>query len=183
MKVSKAIILAALLAAGCNSQKEGAAVVAAPSDFTVGTNNSEMKKQASVAMMHIYKTNGDYERYVPVTLNASRTALVAYPSPADVAGSEPVALTDGFLLDRRGVSSATAFTRWTYSQYAALPSAPSPDEIMSNLMPGAAVTEIYAMPFATGTPDAVERCNEQIAARLKDCKLLYKARTFNPSLK
>lgn len=124
---------------------------------------------SELPMAHIYKTNGDYADRVPVTLNASRTGLVAFPAPSDLRGGEPVKLDDGFLLDRRGVGQNTAFTRWTYAEYAALPSAPSTAEIMDNLIPGAHVTALYAMPFTASTPDAVERCNRLIREGLPDC--------------
>lgn len=123
----------------------------------------------------IYKTNGDYADRVPVTLNASHTGLVSFPAPSDLRGGEPVKLDDGFLLDRRGVGPNTAFTRWTYAEYAALPAAPSTAEIMANLLPDARITELYAMPFNASVPDVVQRCNALISKGLPDCKSLIAA--------
>lgn len=127
---------------------------------------------AALAKVRIYKTNGDYDNYVPVTLNDSRDGLVSYPAPSDLHGASPVKLDDGFLLDRRGVGVNTAFTRWTYAEYAEMQSAPSPEEIMANLIPGARVTELYETPLTTGIPDETAKCNELIKAGLQDCKML-----------
>ncbi|MBD5301136.1 MAG: hypothetical protein HDS17_06685 [Bacteroides sp.] len=124
---------------------------------------------ADIPMAHIYKTNGDYADLVPVTLNASRTGLVSFPAPSDLRGGEPVKLDSGYLLDRRGVGPNTAFTRWTYAEYSALPAAPTPAEIMDHLLPDARITELYSMPFTATTPDVVERCNELIGKGLPDC--------------
>ena len=127
---------------------------------------------SELPMARIYKTNGDFADRVPVTLNASRSGLVSFPAPSDLRGGEPVRLDDGFLLDRRGVGPNTAFTRWTYAEYAALPAAPSTAEIMANLLPDARITELYVMPFTASTPDVAERCNELIRKGLPDCKPL-----------
>lgn len=131
---------------------------------------STHRPPAAVAKARVYKTNGDYSDRVTVTLNASRTSLVSFPSPGDLRGGEPLKLDGGFLLDRRGVGPHTAFTRWTYSEYAALTAAPSPREIMDNLLPDACVTEIYEMPFSASDPDAESRSNALIAAGFPDCK-------------
>ena len=143
-----------------------------------GSKPSRLKGQgtAVVAMAQIYKTNGDYDAYVPVTLNAARNSLISYPAPSDVVGAQPVKLDGGYLLDRRGVGASTAFTRWTYEEYAKFPAAPSAEEIMKNLQERARVVEIYRMPFAAGTPDAPALCNHLIASGLPDCPLVYSVR-------
>lgn len=183
MKYLTATLITAALLAGCSAGKNEAggsetAVVAGWNKDALKPAPAVDKGQRDVAMTRIYKTNGDYADKVPVTLNDSRTALVSFPAPSDLVGAAPVALDGGFLLDRRGVSANTAFTRWTYAEYSALPSAPSAEEIMKNLIPDARVTEIYSMPFATGTPGAVQLCNDAIANGLKGCTLLYPARTL-----
>lgn len=171
------IILAVL--SGCHSAKESVTDKNKPSETTLDL-RTEIRNtpainrpSAVVAMAHIYKTNGDYHDKVPVTLNARRDGLVSYPGPSDLIGCSPIRLKDGFLLDRRGINPSTAFTRWTYEEYSKLPSAPSTEEIMANIIPGATVTKIYRMPFTTGTPDAAERCDSLISEGLPGCKLVY----------
>lgn len=146
---------------------DGPVINAAPVNGRVLTGNN--RPSSVVAKTHIYKTNGDYADRVPVTLNSQRNVLVSFPAPSDVRGAAPVALADGFLLDRRGVGPNTAFTRWTYEEYSKMETVPSPAEIMDNLIPGAAVTEIYEMPFAVGTTDAAVRCDSLIKAGLPGC--------------
>lgn len=171
------MILAVL--SGCHSTKGNGTAENKSSGTSLGLHTETRDKPTSsrpsavVAMAHIYKTNGDYNDKVPVTLNARRDGLVSYPGPSDLIGCRPVRLKDGFLLDRRGINPSTAFTRWTYEEYSKLPSAPSTEEIMANIIPGATVTKIYRMPFTTGTPDAAERCDSLISEGLPGCKLVY----------
>lgn len=127
-----------------------------------------------VAKVHIYKTNGDYDNNVPVTLDASRTGVVAFPAPSDLsAASTPVKLADGYLLDRRGVGANTAFTRYTYPEYEAMAQPPTTDELLRAVIPDARVTEVVEMPFSVGTGDEVNKCNELISAGLPGCKRIY----------
>lgn len=186
-------------AVGCSTSKTGMTVSPSEGGTAVGWNHRhEVEKtdttttillpgqsnpggirgggqSAEIPKVRIYKTNGNYADNVPVTLDASRTKLLSFPAPSDLRGSAPVKLDNGFLLDRRGVGPATAFTRWTYEEYSALPSAPGTKEIMDNLIPGAAVTELYEMPFTIGTPDAAERCNELIKEGLPGCTPLLQS--------
>lgn len=98
----------------------------------------------------IYKTSGDFNDNVAVTLDASGKALVSYPAPSDVSASScPVPLRNGWLLDRRGAIGAhTAFLDCTYARYAAMPSAPSQSEIMNCIIPGAMVTRYIVLPVS-----------------------------------
>lgn len=97
----------------------------------------------------IYKMNGDYAQFVPVNLDSSGDRLLSYPGPSDLSqNSEPLPIANGWYLDRRGgVGMNTAFLKYTYAQYMALPSAPSPAELMSDILPDARVTEVKALPI------------------------------------
>lgn len=106
-----------------------------------GPSNTPIRRALPPAV--IYKTNGDYRDNVPVTLNAAGTALVSFPSPSDLTEfSTPLPLTDGYLLDRRGVSENSRFTRYTYDQYRALAAPPSPATLIDSVIPGARITEL-----------------------------------------
>ncbi|MCM1077620.1 MAG: hypothetical protein NC411_09705 [Bacteroides sp.] len=142
-------------------ETDSTTVVAIPQRAVSGVRGGG-RNSAYLPKARIYKTNGDYADYVPVTLNASRTSLVSFPAPTDLRDAEPVKLDDGFLLDRRGVGPDTAFTRWTYKEYSAMKSAPTPAEIMDNLIPDARVTEVCEMPFTTDTPNITTLCNDLI---------------------
>lgn len=97
----------------------------------------------------IYRTNGDYDDRVTVTLDATRTTLMSYPAPTDVnADSAPLVVADGWLLDRRGgIGPNTAFLDWSYAEYAAFPSVPSPADIMAHVIADARVTATRALPI------------------------------------
>lgn len=120
----------------------------------------------------IYKTSGDFDNLVPITLSADGRSVVSFPAPSDLTGqSTPVKLTDGWLLDRRGVGRHTAFTRYTYAEYAALAQAPSPEALLKAVIPGAVVTQLIATPIPY-TPDVAPECDSLIRAGLPGCKIL-----------
>ena len=103
----------------------------------------------------VYRMSGDYADYVPVTLTPDGHSLVSFPAPTDLSqSSRPLPLADGFYLDRRGVGTCTAFTRYTYAEYMALPAAPSPSELLASLIPGAVVTEVVRLPFTLSQAEA-----------------------------
>lgn len=125
----------------------------------------------------VYSMNGAYSGYVPVTLSDDRKALVSFPAPSDInEDQKPVNVGDGLWLDRRGVSRNTAFTKWTYEEYEALETTPTPDEILSNLIPEARVTEIISLPMFAGeaaqNPTAVRRT---ISDGLKNATIIWRA--------
>lgn len=121
----------------------------------------------------IYKTNGNFADKVPVTLSNDRKSIIAYPAPSDVRNQQPVALAEGFYLDRRGISPNSAFTRYTYAEYAAMAKAPGARQLKEAIIPGAIVTEIVELPFPVGqaTP---QQCDSLINAGLPRCKTVYK---------
>jgi len=97
-----------------------------------------------------YRMSGDYAANVPVNLGADGS-LVSYPAPSDVSeASMPLPLADGWWLDRRGVGRNSVFTRYTYAEYSALKTVPSPAQLLASVIPGAAVTEVLSLPMTPG---------------------------------
>lgn len=123
----------------------------------------------------IYKTNGDYNNNVPITLSADGKRVISFPAPSDLsANSTPLQLADGFLLDRRGISPNSAFLTLTYNEYAALKQAPSPSELLKLVIPEAKVTEIILLPFTIGSADdKVADINKLIQSGLQDCEKMF----------
>lgn len=119
---------------GCKSKQEVAA----------GTAQSVTAR----APVIIYKMKQDYSLHVPVSLSADKKSLESYPAPSDVFyGSDlayPIALENGFFLDRRGINANSAFTKWTYYEYSRLSKTPAPDEIMKMILDSDPFTEIYS---------------------------------------
>lgn len=85
----------------------------------------------------IYKTKKDYRQLVPIIVSESGQ-VVGFPARSDLGSSGhfsyPVALADGYLWDRRGVSLNSVFLDLTYEAYAALPADPSPDTLLKHVL-------------------------------------------------
>lgn len=124
-------------------------------------------------MARIYQMNGDWSDNVPVGMRGSE--LVSFPSPGDLtAASRPVRLADGYWLDCRGVGGGTAFTRYTYAQYMALPTPPDPKTLIDAIIPGARVTRIVELPFTMQTARAdTAAVNALIRDGLPGCLPVY----------
>ena len=74
----------------------------------------------------VYKTRGNYNNLVAISLTADKQELAYYPSPGDVKTRLlygrllPVTLHKGYLLDKNGIDCQTAFLRISYQAYSAL---------------------------------------------------------------
>ncbi len=123
----------------------------------------------------VYRTSGNYNNHVPVTLNSDGTAILSYPDPRDVASPNvtPIELENGYLLDRRGVNLNTAYLDYTYEEYAALGNTPSTKELMEHILAKNAITEMYRLPIkaseAIANPDI---CNKFITNGFNECTQL-----------
>ena len=159
MKISVILMAAAcalVALGGCSSSKKGSApasdAVTSATPFTrYKLEHPEMESQQPASFMPkavIYKTSGDFNENVPVQLGP-RGNIMSYPAPTDVSPerSQPIPLARGFLLDRRGISLNTAFTRYTYAQYAALDSVPTQAQLRASIIPDATVTAMYFLPM------------------------------------
>lgn len=94
----------------------------------------------------VYKMSGSAGAdNVPVQVSPSNGNIVSFPAPADVRGQEPIALADGYLLDRRGIGPNSRFTRWTYAEYGALTQVPTLNELTAAIIPDARVTDIHVL--------------------------------------
>lgn len=147
-------------AAGADAPVSAGAAGPAETERTVGVTAPQ-----AVA----YRMSGDYSDNVPVTL-AADGAIISYPAPGDLTDlSAPLPLADGWWLDRRGISANSAFTRYTYSEYRALPAAPTPAELKASVIPGARVTATLQLPMtvpeATADTAAVNAAISRLAPR------------------
>lgn len=167
------IATVALMTGGCRST---APVDASASsiDTPVRVNGSAPRSVTAIPKAVIYRTNGDFNNLVPVTMTPSGKSLLSYPAPSDINGSQlPLQLIDGYLLDRRGISAYTAFTKFTYSEYSALPFTPSAKELKDAILPGAEVTEIVRLPItAMAAASDTALCNDYIRNHFADCEII-----------
>lgn len=164
-----------LIAGGCKSSTAiKASYEPAVQPIVLGYGNATTTDVNFLPKAHIYKTTGNYKDNVPVTLNASGNQLVSFPAPGDLTEAAPVQLNDGYLLDCRGINSNTAFTSYTYAQYAALPQAPAPSALIQAIIPGANVTEIVELPMTLAEAMAdTTRVNALIKAGLPGYTVIY----------
>ncbi|MBZ0205674.1 MAG: hypothetical protein K8H89_05075 [Flavobacteriales bacterium] len=129
------LLLAALFFGGCCGKKEAARTTASAGP-TAGTEQLSVAASAGVAAtahVLVYRTKEDRNEQVPVMLSGDRKSILSYPHPGDLRTADgltvPVELENGWLLDRRGIGMNVAFLRITYSEYAAMESAPSLAEL------------------------------------------------------
>lgn len=109
---------------------------------TTGTSSQTTSNMAQVSYTGeqtiVYKTKADYSKYVPVTLNAEKTEVVAYPAPTDVYRNGklayPTPLVNGYYLDNRGIGLNSAFLNITYEDYIKLKEAPPLTDMMGKLL-------------------------------------------------
>lgn len=101
--------------------------------------------QSVQALPHsiVYRTNNDYSNYVQVEL-AADGSLLAYPAPTDVkARPKPVKLKKGYYLSSVGVSQNTRYLDMTITEYAALQSPPSSEELLRHVKDKSPMTELW----------------------------------------
>ena len=95
----------------------------------------------------IYKTKAEYDKLVPVIMNAEKTSIVSFPGPRDLKYkgevATPTLLEQGFLLDNRGITENVAFLSITYDEYMALDKAPDKVELLGLIIDNDPLTEMY----------------------------------------
>jgi hypothetical protein len=124
----------------------------------------------------VYKTKADYSQQVPVIMNESKTTIVSYPDPHDLRNADglltPIALKEGYWLDRKGINGNVAFLNMTYEAYAALNQAPSLEELEKLLLDRDPLTELCNYGNQVPTQEVVKELNKMIRKGTlhKECK-------------
>ena len=126
----------------------------------------------------IYKTTADYYNRVPVTMNEAKDRIVSYPAPSDLYYHGELALpgklNKGYLLDRRGMNANSVFTSYTYSEYAALETAPSKEELLESIIDKQPFKTMYNCGKKGSFQDLVSELNEAIANDLSGFKAVIR---------
>ncbi|MBE0655825.1 MAG: hypothetical protein IH594_18640 [Bacteroidales bacterium] len=124
----------------------------------------------------VYKTKSDFFNNVPVTLNANKDKIVAYPAPGDLYYrgelSLPVELNNGYLLDRRGLGPNSVFTSYTYEEYSKLEPPPTIQELYESIIDKSPFEQLYNCGEVNDYKDIVAELNKQIKKRDMRCKSL-----------
>lgn len=124
----------------------------------------------------VYKMRDDYANLVPVTLDQNGN-IVSYPDPVDITDScKPVALGDGWYLDRRGVSPNSAFTNYTYDQYHALERVPSLETLKEHIIARHAIVGMWDC----GKDDrSIDELKQLVKDGFPGCKSVIKTLVFD----
>jgi hypothetical protein len=129
----------------------------------------------------VYKTKADYSQKVPVIMDESKTTIVSYPDPHDLRNADgfltPIALKEGYWLDRKGINGNVAFLNMTYEAYAALNQAPSLEELEKLVLDPNPLTELCNCGSQVAKEEAVKELNKMIRKGTlhKECKTLKQA--------
>ncbi|MBE0647863.1 MAG: hypothetical protein IH596_08770 [Bacteroidales bacterium] len=123
----------------------------------------------------IYKTKADYKTYVPVSLSRDKTWITSYPDVADIRAqgqsAYPEELTNGFLLDNRGIGPDVAFLSVTYEAFAKQPKNPNADDLFRQLLEKDPLLEMYQCGHRNQYNDIIRELNEMIdSGKLSECK-------------
>jgi len=124
----------------------------------------EIMSAATPPPMVVYKTRVNYNNFVHIGLSEDKSKVMSYPDPKDVYYNGqlayPTELSDGYLLDNRGIFLDSAFLNITFEEYSKLDKAPSVQEILDMVIDDNPLLELYSC-GARGS-DAVEKMNEII---------------------
>lgn len=140
--------LSMLMMAGCAHKTTTDVVTFQPVKSSVREEPEEHTVRDSEPVMAVrpvivYQMSGDYADLVPVTLDGNGK-IVSYPDPVDITDNcRPVALGEGWYLDRRGVTATSAFTDYTYAQYHALEHVPPMDTLQAHIVARNAIVSIW----------------------------------------
>lgn len=123
----------------------------------------------------IYKTKADYLKYVPVSLSKDKTRITSYPDIKDVSVQEkspyPEKLSDGYLLDNRGIGPDVAFLSITYEEYVSKTKTPSADDLFQQLLDKDPLLEMYQCGNRYQYDDIIRELNQIIdSGKISDCK-------------
>jgi hypothetical protein len=96
----------------------------------------------------IYKTKKDYFNNIPEGLSNDKLSVVSYPDKVDIYYGDrlatPTLLSQGYLLDNRGIGKNSAFTSYTYSTYSQLQTTPNAETFYSQIIDFDPFTEMYS---------------------------------------
>ena len=135
---------------------------------------NEVSEEKTVAgpPVIIYKTKDDYFNKVPVTLSEDKSEIVSYPGIKDVfykgEFAYPTKLSNGFLLDNRGIEGNTAFLNITYEDYSKMEKAPSKEFLYGNILDKDPFTEMYNCGVKFEYKNIVDELNEAIESNKLD---------------
>lgn len=142
--------------------------------FTMCKTNKPVSPVQNATMpLIIYKTKADYSRLVPVQMNKAKDKIISYPAPGDLTFRDkpaiPEKLKHGYLLDNMGIGANSAFTSYTFEDYAQRKSAPALKELMDHIIDNDPFTEIWQC-GSRNEVKTMEELNTLIDSGFESCK-------------
>lgn len=135
---------------------------------------NKSSQSSAVQQTIVYKTIGDFNNLVPITMNENRTEILSYPAPTDLVVNGkvtiPTQLKNGYLLDNRGVNTNTVFLKYTYEKYSKLENAPNLEEMMQNIAEKYPLSELINCGPRSQFKDEVKEINSLIDKDFPNCK-------------
>lgn len=135
---------------------------------------NKSSQSSAVQQTIVYKTIGDFNNLVPITMNENRTEILSYPAPTDLVVNGkvtiPTQLKNGYLLDNRGVNINTVFLKYTYEKYSKLENAPNLEEMMQNIAEKYPLSELINCGPRSQFKDEVKEINSLIDKDFPNCK-------------
>jgi hypothetical protein len=114
----------------------------------------------------VYKTKKDYTNHVPIILNDAKSEIVSYPHPKDLqVGSGyplPTFLSDGYVLDNRGIHKNVAFISMTYQEYANRTHPPTLQELFDMIIDKDPLIELCDCGYKAAFTDIEKQLNDLI---------------------
>ncbi len=169
MRIVLLITLATLVASGCQSSRNSMtsnSTPAVPLDFSAGPPTI------------VYKTKQNYTNQVAVTLSEDKSRVIAYPHPQDIVKKsgqvKPTLLANGYLLDNQGINQRVALTSYTFEQYAALPKAPSLEQLKNSIIDADPLEYMCNCGNRNQFTSLELAMNQLLAQNLAPCKILFK---------
>ena len=125
----------------------------------------------------IYKTKADYSKQVPVILSEHKTNITSYPDVSDIRKQGervyPTALSNGFLLDNRGIGPNVAFLDITYDEFIKGTETPGADELFQQILDADPLVVMYQCGTRHQYTEMVAELNQIIETDIfSNCKKL-----------
>jgi len=125
----------------------------------------------------IYKTKADYSKQVPVILSDDKMKITSYPDVSDIRkqGDKvyPVVLSNGFLLDNRGIGPNVAFLDITYDEFLKNTKTPYPEDLFQQILDADPLLEMYQCGSRYQYGEMIAELNQLIEAEFfSNCKKL-----------
>ena len=160
MRLLLYITIYVLTLAGCSSGREVKPTSTQSTEMSRPNPNlhsakASQKKASRLPKAVVYRTNKDLRDYVPVKMDGGKVRLVSYPAPTDITEStRPIALAEGYLLDKQGVGVNSVFLDWTRDTYSKFTETPRKGDIMEHINPSGWITVIVELPMTTSEAEA-----------------------------